>query len=135
MQCFLNDLCLRPSCYACPSKYGKSHSDITLADFWGIEKKYPNLYNEGLYSLLLQGSKKGESSLQDEKIFKQNVDLTVALSGNPAFSISAKKPKEYKKFWKNFEKKGVTVINRILKDMQPSLVRRALRKAYQVLFK
>lgn len=36
MKAFLEDLTLRPSCYNCPAREGKSQSDITLADFWGI---------------------------------------------------------------------------------------------------
>lgn len=41
MKGFLNDLYLRPSCYDCPSKCGKSKSDITLGDFWGIQRILP----------------------------------------------------------------------------------------------
>lgn len=37
MQVFLSNLSLRPSCYNCPVKSGKSGSDITIGDFWGIE--------------------------------------------------------------------------------------------------
>lgn len=36
MKAFLSDIILRPSCYRCPSKNGKSNSDITIADFWGV---------------------------------------------------------------------------------------------------
>lgn len=35
MRIFLRNISLRPSCYACPAKSGKSGSDITLADFLG----------------------------------------------------------------------------------------------------
>lgn len=38
---FLHNLTLRPSCYKCPSKAGKSCSNITIADFWGVNKFYP----------------------------------------------------------------------------------------------
>lgn len=41
MKGFLSDLYLRPSCYDCPSKCGKSESDITLGDFWEIQKILP----------------------------------------------------------------------------------------------
>lgn len=37
MKAFLSNLSLRPSCYACPAKAGKSGADITVGDFWGIE--------------------------------------------------------------------------------------------------
>lgn len=35
MKGFLADLYLRPSCYACTAKCGKSGSDITIGDLWG----------------------------------------------------------------------------------------------------
>ena len=41
MKGFLSDLYLRPSCYDCPSKCGKSECDITLGDFWEIQKILP----------------------------------------------------------------------------------------------
>ncbi|MEG1612253.1 MAG: Coenzyme F420 hydrogenase/dehydrogenase, beta subunit C-terminal domain, partial [Alistipes sp.] len=36
MEGFLKNLYLRPSCYACAARKGKSGSDITIADYWGI---------------------------------------------------------------------------------------------------
>lgn len=38
MQGFLSDIFLRPSCYDCRCKNGKSGSDLTLGDFWCAEK-------------------------------------------------------------------------------------------------
>ena len=42
MQAFLSNILLRPCCYACPVKCGKSGSDLTVGDFWGIEKVLPD---------------------------------------------------------------------------------------------
>ncbi|MBR4994532.1 MAG: Coenzyme F420 hydrogenase/dehydrogenase, beta subunit C-terminal domain, partial [Alistipes sp.] len=36
MRLFLTNHSLRPSCYCCPGKAGKSGSDITIGDCWGI---------------------------------------------------------------------------------------------------
>lgn len=38
MRLFLANYSLRPSCYYCPSKAGKSGSDMTLGDCWGIKR-------------------------------------------------------------------------------------------------
>ena len=38
---FLNNLSLRPSCYECKFTKSERYGDITLGDFWGIGKKYP----------------------------------------------------------------------------------------------
>lgn len=53
MKGFLADLYLRPSCYCCPSKAGKSRSDITIADCWGINNSYPELDDDKGMSLLI----------------------------------------------------------------------------------
>lgn len=41
MRAFLSNLTLRPSCYNCPAKGGKSGADITIGDFWGVENVFP----------------------------------------------------------------------------------------------
>ena len=60
MQGFISNLYLRPSCYKCPVKCGKSGSDITLGDFWGIEKEAPEMDDAKGTSLILLNTQKGE---------------------------------------------------------------------------
>lgn len=50
---FINNLYLRPSCYDCPVKHFKSNSEITLADFWGIQKILPSFDDDRGTSLLI----------------------------------------------------------------------------------
>lgn len=38
MRLFIANYSLRPSCYHCPAKAGRSGSDITLGDCWGIKR-------------------------------------------------------------------------------------------------
>ena len=40
---FLAELYNRPSCHNCPCKNLKSGSDITIADYWGIASKLPDM--------------------------------------------------------------------------------------------
>lgn len=53
MRAFLAELTLRPSCYACPFKSGRSGSDITLADFWNIRDVLPAFDDDRGASLVL----------------------------------------------------------------------------------
>lgn len=46
MNAFLSNLSLRPSCYNCPAKSGKSGADISIGDFWGIEKIDSSYYDD-----------------------------------------------------------------------------------------
>ena len=58
MKGFLKDLYLRPSCYDCKFKTLQRASDITLADFWGIEKIIPEINVEKGVSLCWASSEK-----------------------------------------------------------------------------
>lgn len=125
MQGFLKDLYLRPSCYACPAKSGKSHSDITLADFWGIQTTYPELYRKGYNSMVLSRSEKGERILSLIDILKSETHFNDALRGNPALEHSPTKPKQYGLFWQHFSTEGIPAISVIVALMQPNMLQRA----------
>jgi len=57
----------RPSCHECPSKNRTSGSDITIGDFWGVEKYYPQLKsNEGL-SVVICNTERGNTAFDAVK--------------------------------------------------------------------
>lgn len=64
MKGFLQNLYTRPSCTKCPARKYTSGSDIQIADFWGVEKYYPQipiLNDDKGVSLALIITKKGEA--------------------------------------------------------------------------
>ena len=62
---FLCDLYLRPICHDCPFKELPRHdADVTIADFWGVRKDYPELDDKRGTSLLLAHSDKALGFLQ-----------------------------------------------------------------------
>ncbi len=56
---FLANLTLRPSCYQCQYKTVSRVSDLTLADYWGVELVHPELKEQQGVSLVLIHSEKG----------------------------------------------------------------------------
>lgn len=96
---FLNDLYLRPSCYECKCKKLNRKSDITLADFWGIEHVIPKLSDDKGVSLVIVHSKKGQELLSSIKnnIYIEQVRLEDALAGNPSMTVSVKCNKKKRK--------------------------------------
>ena len=60
MRGFLSDIYLRPSCYECKCKNGVNHSDLTIADFWGINQIAPEFDDDKGVGLVLLNTKKGE---------------------------------------------------------------------------
>lgn len=65
MRCFLNDLCLRPSCSNCPAKAGASSADILIGDFWGIDSMHPEIFDDKGCSLVIVYTEKGQDLLNN----------------------------------------------------------------------
>jgi acetyltransferase-like isoleucine patch superfamily enzyme/coenzyme F420-reducing hydrogenase beta subunit len=64
----------RPSCYECNYKKLPRIADITLADFWGVEKIAPSLDNDTGTSLVMCNSSKGAAyfeTIKNEIIYCQ----------------------------------------------------------------
>lgn len=57
---FLSNLVLRPSCYQCGFSSFQRCSDITIADFWGIERTQPEFDDNKGVSLVLINTEKGK---------------------------------------------------------------------------
>lgn len=56
---FLTCKTYRESCYKCPFANGERTGDITLADYWGIQKFHPDFYDSNGVSLILVNTEKG----------------------------------------------------------------------------
>lgn len=126
MQVFLRNLCLRPSCHKCPSKCGKCGSDITIADYWGIAKQYPDIDDDKGTSLVLINSHKGEKCFNKLNIFFKETTYSNALSNNSPLEHSVSETKYASIFWRSFAKHGMNAGFMTLKKMRPSLFSRGL---------
>ena len=82
----------RPSCYVCQYKGFPRMADITIADYWGIEKVDKNLDNNIGTSMILLNSKKGEAyfDLVKDKLEWEYTKFESILPGN----IALRKPIE-----------------------------------------
>ena len=119
MKAFLQNFSLRPSCYNCVTKDGASNSDITIADFWGIDKSNPDFDDNKGCSLVLVHSTRGAQALKliQQKSTVINADYVVATSFNPAYYASVAMQKNRDKFWKTWWETGsvVTAVNEATK--------------------
>ncbi len=89
MQAFLANLILRPSCGKCKVKGGRCHSDITLADFWGVWNILPQANDNRGTTLLLANSSRGSQMLKSVNWDLKEVDFMQAIQSNHAFQRSA----------------------------------------------
>ena len=133
MRGFLANLYLRPSCHACAFKGYERTSDLTLADFWGIEGVCPEMDDGKGTSLILVHSEKGEQILRglQGKLKMLEVDGMEALKWNAsALESSSVHPKRDVFFEMLQTKPFDEVINRLLRK---SLIRRVGGKVYRTL--
>ena len=107
MRMFLQDYCLRPSCYECAAKKVKM-SDLTIADFWGINNIAPDM-DDGLGTSLVlirttKGNKLFESANRNMKM--KEVSYEDGVKGNPAEYKSCARPSQRYKFFEDMRTMG-----------------------------
>lgn len=93
MQFFLKDFAMRESCYNCKFKKENRASDITIADFWGINKINPEFFDEKGISAIIVNSEKGKDLFESIKkrinFAEENIDAI--LKHNRMFVESVKR--------------------------------------------
>lgn len=99
MKGFMANLYLRPSCYVCPTRCGRSGSNITLGDFWGIDDVRPDLNDGQGISVVLVNDSKGKALLEGVELYLWKVKYEDVLRNNVALEVSAREPANRKKFW------------------------------------
>lgn len=96
----------RPVCYECPYADINRVSDITIADFWGIEKYYPDFDDNKGVSLILINSVKGAQIFEEAKddlvFFPCNVEQCL----QPQLKHPTARPKNRDKYWNIYNKGG-----------------------------
>lgn len=105
---FLQDAQNRPSCHDCYFKGAARNSDITLADFWGIEQMLPEMNDDLGTSLVICHSEKGKLLLQSVRQHMEcrEVDVKQALKYNPSALHSSAPAKGREKFFHEVESLG-----------------------------
>ena len=107
MLMFLRDYCLRLSCYECLAK-NDYKSDLTLADFWGIDKVAPELNDGKGTSLVIIRTEKGKKlfkNIKNEIVFKE-VSYEDGVRNNKAEYSSADRPEERNYFFDDLNVKS-----------------------------
>mgnify|MGYP005883298997 FL=1 len=107
---FGSDNALRKSCYQCPYKNTKQLSDITIGDFWGIEK-WASDFDDGMgISLSLIHTEKGEklfSLIQNAITIRES---TIQDCIQPCLQKPMDRPATRDQFWRDFQQKPFTYI-------------------------
>ena len=134
---FLSNICLRPSCYNCQFKDEIRQSDITLADFWGVENVVPEMFDDKGTSLVFVNSKKGEElfeKIKENIIFKE-ADKDNAVKYNKSMVQSAFLHPNRERFMKQIANKNASFSVILEKNIKISLVKRGLNKIKRIVSK
>lgn len=99
----------RSGCYHCKFRGENHQSDITIGDYWGIEKQDDG-YNKSGVSLMLVSTDKGRALLDlvenDDFIIKK-ADVGNAIKNNPMYYSCREQYVNVERFKDNFCKKGL----------------------------
>ena len=109
---FSGHAALRPSCYRCIFANFRRPGDITIGDFWGIEKCKPHFDDDKGVSLVLLNTEQGQ------RIFEEIGDqlLYEVSSVDDAMQRNLQRPTppspKREQFWLEFESKGYKYVAR-----------------------
>ena len=89
MRAFLINLSIRPSCFNCPAKAGRSGADHTIGDFWGIKTVKPEMDDDKGVSLALTYS---DNKFMDSRLLHEEIPYMDALRHNKCITNSVDEP-------------------------------------------
>lgn len=128
---FYDSISIRKSCYNCPYTKIDRETDITIGDFWGIEKNYPDFADEAGASLLLVHSQKGLDIFEKIKPEIDFIECTKDSCLQPRLISPTNIPKNREKFWNDVNNKGIEYCLKKYKSKEDSICffRKIFRKA------
>lgn len=129
LMAFSSNLTLRPSCFLCPAKSGKSGADITLADYWGIEHFFPQLDDNKGTSFVCGSSEKGKNIIEELNVLVYAADYVRSIPYNSCIVYSTHEPLEREKFWRSYHKNGISAIL-FLKKKKRNLLKRIIKRLF-----
>jgi len=106
MSLFLSNMILRPCCYSCSFSSMQRVSDITIADFWGVERTLPEYDDNKGISLVLTNTSKGQELLTAvSEVIEVRESNAVSCKQSSLVEPATLLP-ERKEFWKAYHKRG-----------------------------
>ena len=138
---FLDSKINRECCYSCKYTNTNRIGDITLADYWGIEKEHPNFYDEKGVSAILVNTKKGKEILNNIKgsIQLENTTLEKILNKNSNLKSPPQRKQERDGIYRNIENMDFDIyiknnlkfkrkVKDIIKSIIPNSIKSKIKK-------
>lgn len=120
MKGFLDNLYLRPSCYCCAARRGKSGADISIADYWGLKKFHKEFTdNRGVSAVLIydEAGRQAFNAVETESIESR---YEYVLRRNSCLEHSVSRPVEADQFWQDYSRYGISAITPLCRQIHRS---------------
>jgi coenzyme F420-reducing hydrogenase beta subunit len=118
MRLFLSNFILRESCFQCPFATKERVGDITLGDYWGIQRVHPDFYDERGVSLCIINTPKGRQLFQKNISYLNVLETTFEKCVQPVFNNKiSKSPKKYMRFWNQYFNSGLPKALKVLPSL------------------
>lgn len=107
---YYGHLCMRESCYQCPFADMSRVSDITIGDFWGIEKIHAEWDDNSGISLFITNTSKGEAVFQ---VVSEKLEFVVSNRDEcmqPHLAYPVQKPGGVELFWEEYRTRSFDYI-------------------------
>ena len=129
MRVFLKDLSIRPSCFECACRDGRSGADLSLADLWGAQKILNKNDDDKGIGLELIWTNKGKDIMRSLAVESESVKYHKAFKYNPAIALSPKRPAIRAEFWRTFNRDGLdSAVAVVIPNIKWSLYQKWLYK-------
>ena len=109
---------MRPSCYSCRYADIYRPSDITIGDFWGVERVLPELDDDKGVSLVLVNSEKGEKLFDEIKNETEYIKINIEDCLQPNLQRPTRMPENRALFWESYKEKGLVHSFKILRRIK-----------------
>ena len=103
---FFSHYSIRPSCHQCVYTSYHRVSDLTLADFWGIENSHKAFQDDIGVTLVLANTEKGRKLLEETKDVTDLIESSHGAFYQPIFEAPSKASPKRQEFWQAYRKKG-----------------------------
>ena len=131
MKCLTMNISTRPACSNCMARYGRSCSDISIGDYWGLWDIQPEYDDNKGVSIVLIYTDKLKSLIGSMNLDVTKVSIMEACKYNSGLTKSTPKHSSRQKFFKEINE-GVSVKNAMKNAInevkRPSFFTRLLNK-------
>lgn len=124
---------VRLSCHDCQFTHYNRPGDITIGDYWGIDKYHPDFHSGKMVSLIMVNNGKGTCMLNSISTKIDFILVSKSETLQNALKVSCKPNVERSQFWNDYTKHGFKYI--ATKYLEYNIYNRIKDKIRQVLFK